>query len=223
MSTSNWQNISYNIDLVKKLNPKSILDIGVGFGRWGILFREFLEVWGSNNYSGDWERVIDGVEIFPDYIKPYHYFFYNNIFTEDALSFMKRTEGGYDLINCGDVIEHFEKDKALELIDLCLEKSKFLLINIPIGNNWPQDAVNNNDYEKHRSVWKISDFRKYSNCLIKNFKDIELRKYSVILLSKDKIDLTKTYGKHFMAKSILKNKMKLNYLVEQIENRKSQK
>jgi len=75
MSTSNWQNISYNIDLVKKLNPKSILDIGVGFGRWGILFREFLEVWGSNNYSGDWERVIDGVEIFPDYIKPYHYFF----------------------------------------------------------------------------------------------------------------------------------------------------
>ena len=95
-------------------------------------------MWGSNNYSGDWERVIDGVEIFPDYIKTYHYFFYNNIFTEDALSFMKRTEGGYDLINCGDVIEHFEKDNALELIDLCLKKSKFLLINIPIGNNWPQ-------------------------------------------------------------------------------------
>jgi hypothetical protein len=105
MSTSNWQNISYNIDLVKT-ESKSILDIGVGFGV-GNFFREFLEVWGSNNYSGDWERVIDGVEIFPDYIKPYHYFFYNNIFTEDALSFMKRTEGGYDLINCGDVIENF--------------------------------------------------------------------------------------------------------------------
>ena len=139
------------------------------------------------------------------------------------MSFMKRTADYYDLINCGDVIEHFEKDKALELIDLCLEKSKFLLINIPIGNNWHQDAVNNNDYEKHRSVWKISDFRKHSNCLIKNFKDIELRKFSVILLSKDKIDLTKTYGKHFMAKSILKNKMKLHFLVDQIENRKSQK
>ena len=29
MSTSNWQNISYNIDLVKKLDPKRILDVGV--------------------------------------------------------------------------------------------------------------------------------------------------------------------------------------------------
>lgn len=223
MSTSNWQNISYNIDLVKRLNPLSILDVGAGFGRWGILFREFLEVWGSGNYTGKWERVIDGVEIFSDYIKPYHYFFYNNIFTEEALSFMKRSSAYYDLINCGDVIEHFEKDKALELIDICLKRSEYLLINIPIGNNWHQDSVNNNEYERHRSVWKVSEFKKYPNFLIKNFKDIELRNFSVILLSRNKIDLDKTYGKHFTAKNILKNKLKMNFIVDKIETRKSQK
>ncbi len=222
MSTSNWQNISYNIDLVKRLNPLSILDVGAGFGRWGILFREFLEVWGSGNYSGKWERVIDGVEIFPDYIKSYHYFFYNNIFTEDALSFMKRSSACYDLINCGDVIEHFEKDKALELIDICLKRSEYLLINIPIGNNWHQDSVNNNEYERHRSVWKVSEFKKYPNFLIKNFKDIELRNFSVILLSRNKIDLNKTYGKHFTAKNIMKNKLKMKFIVDKIETRKSQ-
>lgn len=43
MGTSNWQNISYNIDLVKRLDPQSVLDIGAGFGRWGILFRSFLK------------------------------------------------------------------------------------------------------------------------------------------------------------------------------------
>ena len=198
----------------------SILDIGAGFGRWGILFREFLEVWGSNNYSGDWERVIHGIEIFPDYIKPYHYFFYNNIFLEDALSFMKKTDCSYDLINCGDVIEHFDKKDAFELIDLCLQKSKYLLINIPIGNNWHQDSVNNNEYEKHRSSWEIADFRKYNNRIIKNFRDIELRKFSVILLSRNKIVLSKTYGKHFKTKSILKNKLKMEFLVDKIENRK---
>ncbi len=132
MGTSNWQNISYNIDLVKRINPNSILDIGIGFGRWGILFREFLEIWGDNNYSGKWNRTIDGIEIFPDYIKDYHKYFYDNIYTENALDFLQKTTNKYDLINCGDVIEHFDKNEALKLIELCLIKSKFVLINIPI-------------------------------------------------------------------------------------------
>jgi hypothetical protein len=41
----------------------------VGFGRWGILFREFLEIWEQGKYDGKWERTIDGVEIFVPYIK----------------------------------------------------------------------------------------------------------------------------------------------------------
>ena len=219
MSTSNWQNISYNIDLVKKLDPKSILDIGVGFGRWGILFREFLEVWGDNNVSGEWKRKIDGVEIFPDYIKPYHKFFYDSIFIEDALGFIKKTKNRYDLINCGDVIEHFEKKKALELINLCLERSDYLLINIPVGVNWEQGAVNNNEYERHRSRWSRSDFSIYNNCLIKEFKDIELRDFLVVLISKGKIDLKKAYGKYFNVKNVMKNKLGLEKLVSKIEKK----
>ncbi len=219
MSTSNWQNISYNIELVKRLDPKSILDIGTGFGRWGILFREFLEVWGDNNISGKWKRRIDGVEIFPDYIKSYHKYFYDNIFIEDAYEFMKKSDYRYELINCGDVIEHFEKKKAIELINMCLEKSDYLLINIPIGSNWKQGAVNNNEYERHRSGWSRADFSAYKNSLIKYFKDIELRDFMVILLSKNKIDLSKAYGKYFNAKNVMKNKLGLKKLVSKIEKK----
>ena len=64
MPTSNWQNISFNIELIRKLEPHSILDVGVGFGRWGILFREFLELWNYGNYDGKGKRKIEGVEIF---------------------------------------------------------------------------------------------------------------------------------------------------------------
>lgn len=197
----------------------SILDVGIGFGRWGILFREFLEVWGDRNYTGKWNRIIDGVEIFPDYIKPYHKYFYDNIYLENASDFIKRTKTKYDLINCGDVIEHFEKDEALEFIDLCLKNSKYLLINIPIGNNWEQDAINNNEYERHRSVWNVSDFKKYDNSIIKKFHDIELRSYIVVLISTGKIDLKKTYGKYFTQKSILKNKLNLGTVVNLIEKK----
>ncbi len=219
MGTSNWQNISYNIDLVKKLDPSTILDVGIGFGRWGILFREFLEIWGDRNYSGKWKRQIDGVEIFPDYIKPYHNYFYDNIYIENARDLVRRMKNKYDLINCGDVIEHFEKKEALEFIDICLSKSKYLLINIPIGDNWKQGAINDNEYEIHRSAWSNADFKKYGNVLIKKFRDVELRNFSVILISIDKIDLKKTYGKYFTEKNILKNKLKLGSVVKTLERR----
>ena len=220
MGTSNWQNISYNIDLVKRLDPKSILDIGIGFGRWGILFREFLEIWGERNYTGKWNRQIDGVEGFPGYIKDYHKYFYDNIFIEEALSFMRKLDTNYDLINCGDVIEHFEKRDGIELIELALEKGKNVLINIPIGSNWEQDAINNNEFERHRSQWSISDFEKYEFNIAEEFDDIELRKFLVVLLSRSPIDLTSAYGKHFRVKSIMKNKLGLARIVNLISGSK---
>lgn len=219
MSTSNWQNISYNIDLIKKLNPDSILDIGVGFGRWGILFREFLEVWGDNNFKGEWRRIIDGIEIFPEYIRDYHKYFYNNIFIADALEHIQNTKVAYDLINCGDVIEHFEKHEGLKLIKLCLERSKYVLINIPIGTNWKQDSVNNNEYEKHRSIWQNSDFNKYKFSLVKKFKDIQNRDFSVILLSNEKINLNLAYGKYFGIKNFMRNKLKIGRIVDMVEGK----
>ena len=212
MPTSNWQNISYNINLVRKLNPKSILDIGVGFGRWGILFREFLEIWDEENYSGRWKRIIDGVEIFPDYIKDYHRYFYNNIYIENALDFLRRNENKYDLINCGDVIEHFTKQEGEELIKLCLDKGRYVLINIPIGKNWEQPEVGNNKYEAHRSKWYNSDFTKYKYNKIKSFNDFTLRDFSVILLSAKKIKYDKRFGKYFFIKNILKHKLSLKNL-----------
>lgn len=219
MGTSNWQNISYNIDLVKRLDPKSILDVGVGFGRWGILFREFLEVWGERNYTGNWSRRIDGIEAFPGYIKEYHRYFYNNIYEEEALGFMRKLNARYDLINCGDVIEHFEKKNAVELIGLCLSKSGQVLINIPIGRNWEQGAINENEFERHKSTWELSDFSDFKHNIAEIFEDIELRKFLVILISNDPIDLTSAYGKYFRAKSIMKNRLGLSKLVKAIESR----
>ena len=220
MGTSNWQNISYNIGLVRKLNPESILDIGVGYGRWGILFREFLEVWENGKYNGKWERKIDGVEIYEPYLQSYHKYFYDNIFTGDALEFLNKTENRYDLINCGDVIEHFSRDDGEKLIKLCLQKGKYVLITIPIGKNWAQAAVNSNPHEEHKSVWYNNDFTKYKHCIIKSFNDLTLRNYSVVLLSSGKIKFDKRFGKYFGIKNILKHKLGLKRLIEGYEERK---
>lgn len=220
MGTSNWQNISYNIELVRKLNPHSILDIGVGFGRWGILFREFLEVWDGAVYDGKWERTIDGVEIYRPYIKEYHRYFYNNIYVENALEFIKRFDKKYDLINLGDVVEHFTKKEGEKLVRLCIEKAKYVLITVPIGRHWKQEATGQNPYEEHLSVWYNTDFTKFRHHKIKSFEDQTLRNYSVVLLSKDKIKYDKRFGKYFWLKNILKHKFRLRKLIEKYEDRK---
>lgn len=220
MGTSNWQNISYNIELVRKLNPKSVLDVGVGFGRWGILFREFLEIWDNSNYDGNWERLIDGVEIFPAYIKDYHRYFYSNIYIENALEYLRKTEKSYDLINFGDVIEHLPKQDGEELIKLAFDKGGHVLINIPIGKHWAQEGTKDNPHEAHRSVWYNNDFTKYKYHKIKSFTDFTLRDYSVILLSKHKIKYNKRFGKYFRIKNILKHKLGLKKFIESYESKK---
>jgi hypothetical protein len=220
MGTSNWQNISYNIELVRKLNPKSILDVGVGFGRWGILFREFLEIWENSKYDGNWDRIIDGVEIFPGYIKDYHKYFYCNIFMENALDFLSNTANKYDLINFGDVIEHFTKEQGEKLIEIALEKGKWVLINVPIGRHWHQEGTRENPHEEHKSVWYNNDFTKYKHSIIKSFSDLTLRDFSVVLVSKNKIKYDKRFGRFFYLKNFLKHRLGLKKLIEKFESAK---
>jgi predicted SAM-dependent methyltransferase len=227
MGTSNWQNISYCIELIRRINPNSILDVGAGFGRWGILSREFLEIWDNCNYSDTWNRKTDAVEIFEDYVKPYHSYFYNNVYIENASDFIRNSDNKYDLIICGDVIEHMEKNEGEKFIRDCLSKCRYLMINIPIGKNWEQGTSNNNKYEAHKSIWNNSDFRKYQNRKIKGFRDYISRKFSVVLISTGKIDLKseykKKYGKYFFVKNFLSNRLKLNWLVKLLQGKKQTK
>lgn len=220
MGTSNWQNISYNIDLVRKLNPQSILDVGTGFGRWGILFREFLEIWDNSKYDGNWDRIIDGVEIYQGYVKDYHKYFYTNIYNENALTYLESTEKKYDMVNFGDIIEHFEKAEGEKLISLALEKAKYVLINIPIGKHWKQEGTQENPWEAHKSVWYNNDFTKYKYHIIKSFSDFMLRDYSVVLLSENRIKFEKRFGRFFYLKNILRHKLGLKRIISKYEDSK---
>ena len=218
MPTSNWQNISYDIELIRTLNPQKILDVGIGFGRWGILSREFLEVWDEDNISGNWKRTIDGVEIYSPYIKEYHRYFYTHIYEQNLIDFFENLQSDYDLIIFGDVIEHLDKADAFKVIKKAVEHSKFILINIPIGKFWEQGEKDGNIYHIHKSVWRLKDFKKFGHCKIKSFRDYFSRKFAVILISKNKFSLNKMYkmkyGKHFRLKNFLKYRLRLNNLMK---------
>lgn len=148
--------------LTEYLNSKanSVLDVGVGFGKWGMLFREYGDVFKGRYYPKDWTVHITGVEPFKDYHNPLYDFAYNKVEylpIEDYLE--KNPKAKFDFIYAGDVIEHLPKKKAQSIIEeLKRRTKKQLVITIPLGDRWPQGEVFGNSRESHQSTWNTSDF-----------------------------------------------------------------
>ncbi|HCA43959.1 MAG TPA: hypothetical protein DEP28_11985, partial [Bacteroidetes bacterium] len=134
------------------------------------------------------------------------------IILKDIKDYLAETNDKFDLINYGDVIEHLTKKDAENVIEKSLNISEYVLINIPIGNNWEQSG-NINPYEEHKSFWQISDFKNYPNKIIKIFNDHIYRKFAVVILSKNVINLNKKLPPLYNLKNFLKYKLGLINLI----------
>lgn len=152
------------IELIWKLVPKSILDVGAGGGRYGALFRDYIEN-RLSDASGQMPEKraarIDAVEGYEPYISDLHRAVYDDIFPMLIDDFIeKHGDRRYDIIYAGDVIEHIEKKHAVgNIIPRLLSMSRMgLLIAVP-GDNHDQGAVFGNELEIHRSKWRPADFR----------------------------------------------------------------
>lgn len=145
---------------IQKLQPRRVLDVGIGFGKWGFLLREYLETWHDRVHPDSWKTEIHGVEVWEPYTKlPWIETLYNKIFNEDIRSFAKEADASYDVIICGDVIEHLPKTEAIDVLKRLLRLTrKTLVLSIPLGQEWLNNQiVDQNPYEKHRSAWSRVD------------------------------------------------------------------
>src|SRR6266545_5686189 len=95
MPSSRPNTIPTVIHLIRQLKPKSILDVGVGFGKWGHLFREYTDINEAENDPGRYQRKkwrvrIDGIEGYAPYLTPMHRYLYNNIHVGDATKLLNK-------------------------------------------------------------------------------------------------------------------------------------
>jgi hypothetical protein len=152
MPTSSPCAITEVIAALQEIKPWSILEIGPGFGKYGFLAREYLELWGRQNYRREnWQLRIDCIEAFPSYITPCHNYIYNSIYLGDALTKLDEL-ADYNTIMLFDVLEHFSPEDGLELIKKMKEKSKNIILSTPVV--WMhQKSAYNNPYEEHKSHW----------------------------------------------------------------------
>jgi hypothetical protein len=162
MPISRCDNIPWVIEDVISHDYKTILDVGVGFGMWGTLFRAFTDIRlseiDSTRYER-WQTQIDGIEIFDRYGNS-NWNNYNKIYHGDAIKIMSEiiAEGKkYDLVYLGDIIEHFSKEEGKKLLDLAIQLGKKVIITTPREFR-KQEGVLSNEKERHLSFWDDSDF-----------------------------------------------------------------
>lgn len=159
------------IHLLRQLKPKSILDVGIGFGKWGHLFREYTDILEAEHDPAryvreNWRMRIDGIEGYPEYITEMHRFIYSNIHVGDARQLLPDLKE-YDLIFMGDILEHFEKPDGLQLLRSALAKAKQAVILTTPKFETAQGDLCGNPLERHRSLWKAKDFREFPGAMVK--------------------------------------------------------
>lgn len=161
MPVSTSAHISHCLSRIIELQPGSVLDVGCGFGLWGFLCREYVDVWNGRVQPQEWTTRIDGIELFAPYIQAHHRALYSSIRIADIREAVA-TLDDYDLIIAGDVIEHLEKAEGEAVIEaLYGHARRALLVNIPLGSGWDHPEQYGNPGELHRSQWDVKDFLAY--------------------------------------------------------------
>lgn len=161
MPTSYLHQLNEITEIITLLAPQSLLDIGPGFGKYGVLAREYLEFRDGRKKYTDWQRRIDALEIFPGYITPLHEFIYDHILIGDALEILPTLEGRYDLILLIDVIEHLPLEQGHQLLNQCQQSARNTLVSTPV-EFFPQKGAFENPHEAHASFWPPDRFQVYS-------------------------------------------------------------
>lgn len=162
MPSSQFGYIRKVLGKVAELPHQSILDIGPGFGKYGVLCREYFDLiptWTEKKLSGfdrkNWQVRIDCIEAFEPYITPLHKYIYDNIYLGKAEDVLLGLDN-YDLILMVGVLEHLEKAEGLRLLKECSTKAGAIVLVTPDGSS-RQKPVWDNPYEEHKATWQMAE------------------------------------------------------------------
>jgi predicted TPR repeat methyltransferase len=142
MPTSSVLGKDFTIDWIRQTpNLNNILDIGAGEGTYPNLCKN------ENNLltNSKWY----GVEAWEPYITEYNLTsLYDVLINEDVRKLDWQCMPNFDLVICGDVLEHMTKEESQSVVESALSKTRYLLISIPIVKA-KQGAVGGNPFEIH--------------------------------------------------------------------------
>ena len=136
--------------IVAGLNPKTVMDIGAGSGKYGKMTRKIAP-----------DAKITAVEIDVEgTIRHKLDQTYDQVVTVQAADFlMKNPNENFDLVIIGDCIEHMPKSVGIDLLNYLNYRAAYVVIITPDGMVMNKDPY----YLGHTSNWTERDFMWHDN------------------------------------------------------------
>jgi 2-polyprenyl-3-methyl-5-hydroxy-6-metoxy-1,4-benzoquinol methylase len=151
---------------IQRLSPKSVLDLGCGFGKYGVLCREILDARFGRCRPEQWEASIVGVEVHKAYINP-AWMLYDAIWSREFLGRDDQDDyRGWDLVLLIDALEHLDPRDGRRSLAFLVGVNKHLIVSVPNGV-MEQGETFGNPYEAHRWTFNgVEEFKNYNFKLI---------------------------------------------------------
>lgn len=138
------------VKLLIDLQPEKVIDIGPGWGKYGLACREYL----PDLVALDAIEVRQGRLSVQDAI-------YDNVWTGDVRSYTSgRFWSRWGLALIIDVIEHLPIVEGHLLLDTILTNGCGVLVATP--KTWIEQYDEHNPYEEHVSFWEWTEFQEHN-------------------------------------------------------------
>lgn len=147
MPTSEHWQIPHIVERIARLKPGSVLDVGAGYGKYGVLAREY----------GGASRV-DALDVTAPRYPVYDHLYLGDVRELDRV--LPGDAGRYDLALFIDVIEHLEKSEGGRVLEALTRRARRVLVATPWG--FRRQEIPGMPYETHRSGWYPWDLSRHA-------------------------------------------------------------
>lgn len=134
------------VSILKRINPVTTFDVGVGAGKYGKLITQLFP-----------SSKIDGCEIDLNYFTEFKdaYNNYNNVINKSIIDIIDTEEFERDLVIFGDVLEHLKNSQIIDVLDYFQYRSRYMLCLYP--TRLRQGIWFGHKSERHMSEVRIND------------------------------------------------------------------
>jgi hypothetical protein len=141
---------------VYRLQPARMIELGIGFGKFGVLCREVLDAMYGRCNPDQWERKIHGVEGFAGYENPAW-----GCYDEwEIRDFTDPSPAGWPLVLMVDSLEHLAPARGSYFLSDLVRQNSHVIVSVPLGR-MDQGATFGNEYECHRTTFQGREFDQF--------------------------------------------------------------
>jgi SAM-dependent methyltransferase len=147
--------ISHVARALEDVRPRRVLDLGIGFGFYGAVVRQWLDLG-----VRPWKTYLAGVEAWGGYSNPL-WDVYDLVTVKSIQDYLQSCHEEFDFVIMNDVLEHLVPEEGRQIlgqIDSVLSPGGRLIVGTP-ARFFEQGAVNGNEFERHRSFWTAEQLR----------------------------------------------------------------